>query len=123
MNADREDMPSPPLVTARQVNDAWVIGLPARLWAELEEPLYPILDQILSGSPKAVILDCGQVVYTNSAGIGVLVECLRRVREHRVSLVLAGLSGQPRMVLEKVQLLRVFSTCSTVDAALAAGSP
>ena len=106
-------------VTLTAMGDAHVIGLPADVGAGTEDALLPIVDEIFAASPRLIVVDFGRVESTNSAGVGLLFDLLRRSRQHHVPVVLASIRAQPKLVVERVQLTRYADVFATVEEAIA----
>lgn len=103
---------------ARAQDGAWILSLPKELGAEAEELLVPAAEQALAGPARLLVLDFSGVTLANSAGIGVLVDLVRRARAASVPLALAAVGGQPRLVLERVGFLAAIPEYHSVDEAL-----
>ena len=74
--------------------------------AALRAELYGMID---AGATR-VVIDCSQMDFIDSSGLGVLVGALKRVRElDRKDLVLLGLQGPPRRVFEITGLTELFT--------------
>jgi anti-anti-sigma regulatory factor len=54
----------------------------------------------------------------NSAGVGLLFHIMRRGRETGIRVVIANITAQPKLVIERVQLTRHAEVFSTVDEAI-----
>jgi anti-sigma B factor antagonist len=62
----------------------------------------------LGEPPVRVALDLSDVSFMDSTSLGMLVTCLKRVRERDGRLVIVGVSGSPMKVLTLTGLDRVF---------------
>jgi len=107
--------PVTPVMSRDLPGGASVIDLPSRLEADLEEHLVPGVEAAMARGARTIVLDCGGVEFTSSAGVGVIVGVLRRVREQGVDLVLAGLHGQPERVLDHIALLPLVVRVADVE--------
>lgn len=76
----------------------------------------------VAGGARLVIIDLAKVDYLDSAGLGVLVGALRRLRVHDGDLLLVCPEPRIRQVLELCDLDRVFDLHTGVETALAAFS-
>ena len=72
--------------------------------AALREELYTLID---NGATR-VVIDCGQMDFIDSSGLGVLVGALKRVREKDGELVLRALNPSPKKVFEITGLTKLF---------------
>lgn len=73
--------------------------------AALREELYGIVD---SGA-RRVVVDCSEMDFIDSSGLGVLVGALKRVREKDGELVLRSLNPSARKVFEITGLTKLFT--------------
>ena len=110
-------------VGLRQEKTAWVFTLPPRLDAAVEDSLSPAVDRALAAPPRLLVLDFTRVVNAGSAGIGAIVDTLRRASARGATVVLACLRGQPRLVLERIGLTSHIKVYDSVEEAMAGGNP
>ena len=76
-------------------------------------------EEILEGRKK-LILDCGQLTYISSMGLGKLVQVNARMKKRGGDVKLAAVHGAVAQVLSVVGLNRIFQIYATVDDAIAA---
>lgn len=76
-------------------------------------------DEILEGRKK-LILDCGQLTYISSMGLGTLVRVNSRMKKIGGDVKLASVHGTVSEVMRVVGLNRLFQIYPTVDEAIAA---
>jgi anti-sigma B factor antagonist len=76
--------------------------------------------ELVSQGVRRLVVDFGALDYLDSAGLGMVVAALKRVRTHGGVLVIA--CDEPRILkpFELTDLGRVITIAPTVDAALAA---
>jgi anti-sigma B factor antagonist len=72
---------------------------------------------------RRVLLNMQQVQFVDSAGIGALVSCLRRVSAAGGELKLCAMSKTVRMAFEIVRMHRIFETFDTREDAIRAFEP
>jgi anti-sigma B factor antagonist len=88
---------------------AWTV---VRVAGELDLHTSPQLrDHVLGmvgGPPIRVALDLSEVGFMDSSSLGILITCLKRVRERDGRMVLVGVTGSPMKVLTLTGLDRVF---------------
>lgn len=104
----------------RRVERAWVFSLPREFGAEAEDQLIPATDEALVAGAVSIVLDFGAVEIANSAGIGILVDLIRRARARNVAVVLATVRGQARVICERVGFFALLPSFDSVDEAIAA---
>ncbi len=73
--------------------------------AALRDELYGIVD----GGARRVVVDCSEMDFIDSSGLGVLVGALKRVREKDGELVLKSLNPSARKVFEITGLTKLFT--------------
>jgi len=103
------------LVIENDASGPWTV---VRVQGELDLHTSPQLrDHVLASlgePPVRVALDLTGVSFMDSTSLGMLVTCLKRVRERDGRLVLAGVSGSPMKVLALTGLDRVFDLVGSV---------
>jgi anti-anti-sigma factor len=90
-----------------------------RVAGELDLHTSPQLrDHVLASMgepPVRVALDLSAVGFMDSSSLGILVTCLKRVRERDGRLMLVGVSGSPMKVFTLTGLDRVFDFVPSID--------
>jgi anti-sigma B factor antagonist len=76
-------------------------------------------EEILEGRKK-LILDCGQLTYISSMGLGKLVQVNARMKKRGGDVKLAAVQSVVAQVLSVVGFNRIFQIYATVDDAIAA---
>ncbi len=67
---------------------------------------------------NVIVLDLGAVDFIDSAGLGVLIELLKRVSGQGGDVRLACLQKQARIVFEITRAYKIFTICESVESAL-----
>jgi len=75
---------------------------------------YGLVDK---GSVRLVI-DCANVTFVDSMGLGVLISLLRRARSHQGDVKVASLTDDVRTVFEITRLHRLFDVCADSQTAV-----
>ncbi|MGZ8585581.1 MAG: STAS domain-containing protein [Actinomycetota bacterium] len=70
---------------------------------------------LIGEPPVWIALDMTQVSFMDSSSLGMLVTCLKRIRERDGRLVLAGVTGSPLKVFALTGLDRVFDLVPSTD--------
>ena len=78
-----------------------------------------VAEEILEGRKK-LIVNCGELVFISSMGLGMLVRVNARMKKLGGDVKLAAVQGAVAQVLSVVGLNRIFQIYSTVDDAIAA---
>lgn len=79
------------------------------------------LVEVLADGHVDLVADLSGVSFVDSSGLGILVGGVRRTRTRGGDLVLCGLEGSVRDVVELTGLDRAFTVRSTLEEALAGG--
>jgi anti-anti-sigma factor len=78
-----------------------------------------VKEEVLEGRKK-LIVDCGQLEYISSMGLGMLVRVNSRMKKLGGDVKLAAVQGTVAQILNVVGLHRLFQIYPTVDDAVAA---
>lgn len=97
------------LVLENRSQDGWALVMVS---GELDLHTSPKLRdhvlEMIEGGERLVALDLTKVGFMDSSSLGVLVTCLKRMREHEGRIVLVGVQSTPMKVLQLTGLDRVF---------------
>jgi anti-anti-sigma factor len=85
---------------------------------EFEAALMPLVAEA-AARRGALVLDLSAVDYISSVGLRVLMVAAKQMREHRVELLVAALSGVVAEIFAISRFDRVLTVTATVDDALA----
>ncbi len=83
--------------------------------AELRETLRDLLEK----GHYQIVINLAEVPYLDSAALGVLVDAVRRVREHEGGISLVSTTPFVRRAFEITRLVKIFQLYDNNDAALA----
>ena len=72
------------------------------------------VDEIIRQNERWVIFDLSGVTYVDSAGIGIIVRSLCRLKKLGGTLRLAGVKGMVEGVLKLTQIIRIIEVYPTV---------
>jgi anti-sigma B factor antagonist len=104
------------LVLEDTTSGAWTV---VRVSGELDLHTSPQLrDHVfarIGEPPVRIALDLSAVEFMDSSSLGMLVTCLKRVRERDGRFVLVGVAGPPMKVLALTGLDRVFDLAPSID--------
>jgi len=78
------------------------------------------LRELIEGKHYDIVVDLAEVPYLDSAALGVLVDAVRRVREHNGSISLVATTPFVRRAFEITRLVKIFSLYDDLDTALVA---
>jgi anti-anti-sigma regulatory factor len=101
-----------------QRQGAWVVRLPVRLEADLEDSILAGLAKAFGGPTRSIVLDFSRSTYADSAAMGVLVDLLRRALERNVPVFFVETRGQPELIIERLGISRHARRADSVEKAL-----
>ncbi len=107
-------------MTTEQIGDVTVVELhgehlDAGVAEEFKHDIAPVLD-----ANSKVILDLSQLQFVDSAGIGAILSCLRRLNAAGGDLKLSGVTKSVRGTFEITRMHRLFDIFTTRDEAVRA---
>lgn len=106
-----------------QPNGVAVVALPGdHLDASRAEEFKRDVAPVLAANPN-VAFDMSRLNFVDSAGVGALLSCLRRLSAADGDLKLFGLSPTVRAVFDMTRMHRIFDLFETRDEAVAAFAP
>jgi anti-sigma B factor antagonist len=79
--------------------------------------LREILDSLIAEGEGTIILDCTQLVFIDSSGLGSLVGALKEVSNGTGTLSLAGINENIERILKVTGLGRLFTVYPTLEEA------
>jgi anti-sigma B factor antagonist len=104
------------LVIENASSGSWTV---VRVAGELDLHTSPQLRDhvfaMLGDAPSHLALDLSAVEFMDSSSLGMLITCLKRVRERDGEMVLVGVSGSPMKVLTLTGLDKVFELVGSLD--------
>lgn len=65
-----------------------------------------------------LIVDCENLTFVDSMGLGVLISLLRRARERKGDVKVAALTDDVRTIFEITRLHRLFEVCADLNTAI-----
>jgi anti-sigma B factor antagonist len=106
--------------SSRIYGEAFILDCNGRIiFGEETALLRQQVTELLQQSPN-VVLNLSNVTFIDSSGVGELIRMLTTAAREKKTIVLAGLTGRVRDVLQITKLATVFATYSTaVEAAQA----
>ncbi|HZE90052.1 MAG TPA: STAS domain-containing protein [Verrucomicrobiae bacterium] len=107
-------------INTREVKGVKVIDLNGKITiGKGDLILREAVDQALKEGPGSIILNLASVSYMDSAGIGELVACYKRVLERKGKMKLVNPAGRVQDLLALTKLDEYFDTFSTEQEAIA----
>lgn len=105
-------------LTCHDERGVMIIALTGDLDATNNEQLGHMFERLLAEGHIQVVLDLTEVEFIDSAGLVVMIRCLKRIRSRAGDVYLAALQPEVRCVLELTRLDRVFESFINVPAAV-----
>ena len=99
------------------INGVVVISLVGSLDTTNANTLKELMDRHLDDGRSKFLLDYRRVEYISSAGWGVLLGRIKRIRERAGELIIAGMTPEIESIFKILELDRVITTMPTLDEA------
>lgn len=74
--------------------------------------------ELVGKGAKQFVIDCTNLTFIDSMGLGVLISLLRRVRTNDGDVKVAALSDEVKTIFEITRLHRLFDVCADSNAAV-----
>ncbi len=97
-----------------------VLACAGRMDAQVSDLLKDRIRDLLDEGATQLVVDMEGLEFLDSSGLGALVSCLRRVKEKKGEIKLAGLRPEVRSIFEITRVSRLFHICETVPEAIKA---
>jgi len=81
--------------------------------------LWRILSLILDTGRNQLILDFGKVEYLDSSGVGVIINLLQTLKKQNGRLLVSGLQGMPKQVLQMSNIISLLQLCDSLEQGMA----
>ena len=108
-------------ISTRNVRDVAVVALEGRIPGEAEKKqVQQVLDGLLSGGTRKVIVDLQKCEWMASAGIGALIGAHQAYQDVGAQISLAGLTARIKELIVIARLTQVFDIHDSVEEALTA---
>jgi anti-anti-sigma factor len=100
-----------------KIGDVKVLHLRGRLDLAAAPEFESRVKALIAGGENRIILDCRDLKYVSSSGIGAFISCGKQLTNSG-ALVFAGLTHHVQSVFEMTGLTRIFTICQTKEDAL-----
>ena len=114
-----EELRRPVVAGVEERGDAVIVYVAGELDLYNADELRTVLDEAAAAKPARIVIDLGELTFTDSIGIGVLVGARSAFADKR-GLLLAAPQRDIRRILEVSGLDRILPAYDTVEEALAA---
>ncbi|WP_016949171.1 STAS domain-containing protein [Anabaena sp. PCC 7108] len=93
-----------------------VLTIEKNLNADTSEEFQQDIAQILESGAKIVLVDCQNITFLDSSGLGTLVLAFKMLRDVGTKMVLCSINEQVRMIFELTSMNEVFEIFPSQDA-------
>jgi len=123
-SCDCDDREVPPIVIKKvsQRDGVTVVEIEGRFDAVSAPQIKSELHSLIDDGSIRLVLDLARMDFIDSAGLGVLVSCLRRAAAEGGDLRLAEVPPFCRSIFELTRLTRVFDVTESTEGAVKAAS-
>lgn len=105
-------------IDVKQQGDIQVMCCGGSLDADTVTAFKKVAYDLVSSGATRFIIDCTDLTFIDSMGLGVLISLLRRVRSRDGDVKMAALSDEVKTIFEITRLHRLFDVCADSSAAL-----
>ena len=106
-------------ITTVKENEFYIIGIEGDLDASSSIQLDQAIEEAVSKNERKLIVDCSQLEYISSAGLGVFMSYIHDFQENNISLILCHLSEKVRNVFQILGLDELIKIVGTKEEAKA----
>lgn len=105
-------------VKVEQLNNIAVIRFTGELDANTAVAADDALSNALQGTQKHLLIDCQELRYISSAGVGVLLSTLHACTEKQIRIIFCGLQPKIKNVFAILGLEQIITQATTQEEAL-----
>jgi len=106
-------------ITTVKENEFYIIGIEGDLDASSSIQLDQAIEEAVFNKESKIIVDCSQLEYISSAGLGVFMSYIHDFQENNILLVLCQLSEKVRNVFQILGLDELIKIVGTKEEAKA----
>jgi len=107
-------------IKVREDGKVQILACVGRMDAQVSGFLKEHIQELLDTGATQLIMDLEGLEFLDSSGLGALVACLRRVKEKKGEIKLAGLRPEVRSIFDITRVSRLFHICENVPDAVKA---
>jgi len=107
-------------IQIREEGKVQILACLGRMDAQVSGLLKGRIQELLDKGSAKLVLDLEGLEFLDSSGLGALVSCLRRVREKKGEIKLAGLRPEVRSIFDITRVSRLFHISENVPDAVKA---
>lgn len=105
-------------IEVKQQGDIQVMHCGGSLDADTVSAFKKVAYDLVGGGALRFVIDCSNLTFIDSMGLGVLISLLRRVRQRNGDVKVAALSEEVKTIFEITRLHRLFDVCTDWNAAV-----
>ncbi len=105
-------------IEVTQQGDIQVLHCGGSLDADTAPAFKKVAFDLVGTGTNRIVLDCSNLTFIDSMGLGVLISLLRRVRQRDGDVKVAALNDEVKTIFEITRLHRLFEVCSDWNAAV-----
>lgn len=102
---------------------AWDASCIIKIMGELDASSSVAADQAIEDaicqSPEIIIIDCSELIYVSSAGLGVFLAAYQACQQKNIAFIFVGVQAKIRNIFSILGLDKVLTISDTVQDALA----
>jgi anti-sigma B factor antagonist len=105
-------------IEVTQQGDIQIMHCGGSLDADTVPAFKKVAFDLVGTGAKRIVIDCMNLTFIDSMGLGVLISLLRRVRSRDGDVKVAALSDEVRTIFEITRLHRLFEVCADWNTAV-----
>ncbi len=107
-------------IDVKQLGDVQILQCKGSLDADTVTAFKKITYDLVEQGNSQFVVDCTNLNFVDSMGLGVLISLLRRVRQKQGDVKVAALNDDVKTIFEITRLHRLFEVCQDADSAIGA---
>lgn len=100
-------------ILRRNSEDTVSLHFPLRMDETTNAEIREVLDEVLEGDDRVVILELSDTEYLNSSAVGLLLAFVANIRKGGRTCRLGGISGPAKKILEAMRILHHLTVSPT----------
>lgn len=105
-------------IDVKQQGDVQIMHCGGSLDADTVAAFKKVAYDLVSGGSTRFVIDCTNLTFIDSMGLGAMISLLRRVRTQNGDVKVASLSDDVKTIFEITRLHRLFDVCADWNTAV-----
>lgn len=105
-------------IDVKQQGDIQIMHCGGSLDADTVSAFKKVAYDLVSSGATRFVIDCSNLTFVDSMGLGVLISLLRRARSKNGDVKVAALSDEVKTIFEITRLHRLFDVCADWNTAV-----